>query len=63
MQATAKEIMSDKYSFIPPELLAVDALESFQNNPKKIGEMPVLNSAGEPLGILVLKDLLRSGIV
>lgn len=63
MQATARDIMSEKYSFIPPELLAVDALESFQNNPKKIGEMPVLNSAGEPLGILVLKDLLRSGIV
>lgn len=63
MSSTAREIMSEKYSFIPPELLAVDALESFQNNPKKIGEMPVLDADGRPLGMITLKDLLRSGIV
>ncbi|MBL8060300.1 MAG: KpsF/GutQ family sugar-phosphate isomerase [Chthonomonas sp.] len=63
MEATAVEIMSEKYSHIPPDLLAVDALESFQNNPKKIGEMPVLNSNQEPIGMIALKDLLRSGIV
>lgn len=63
MGAIASEIMSVKYTSIPPDLLAVDALESFQNNPKKIGEMPVLGPAGEPLGMIALKDLLRSGIV
>ena len=63
MKATAKELMSEKYSTIPPELLAVDALENFQNNPKKIGEMPVLNENQKPIGMLTLKDLLRSGIV
>ena len=63
MDAMAKEIMSIKFSTIAPELLAVDALENFQNNPKKIGEMPVLDPDGRPLGMLTLKDLLRSGIV
>ncbi|MCC6685551.1 MAG: KpsF/GutQ family sugar-phosphate isomerase [Fimbriimonadaceae bacterium] len=63
MGAIASEIMSVKYTSIPPDLLAVDALESFQNNPKKIGEMPVLGPGGEPLGMIALKDLLRSGIV
>lgn len=63
MEAIASEIMSVKYTSIPPDLLAVDALESFQNNPKKIGEMPVLGPTGEPLGMIALKDLLRSGIV
>lgn len=63
MSAVAKDIMSTKFSTIAPELLAVDALENFQNNPKKIGEMPVLNPNGAPIGMLTLKDLLRSGIV
>ncbi len=63
MVATAQELMSPNYSEIAPDLLAVDALENFQNNPKKIGEMPVLDLQKRPLGMLTLKDLLRSGIV
>jgi len=34
----------------------------FQNFPVKIGEMPVV-SDGKVVGLLMLKDLLRSGIV
>jgi arabinose-5-phosphate isomerase len=63
MVATAQELMSPKYSEIAPDLLAIDALENFQNNPKKIGEMPVLDVQKRPIGMLTLKDLLRSGIV
>jgi arabinose-5-phosphate isomerase len=47
---------------IEPDLLAIDALEVFQNFPVKIGEMPVV-SDGKVVGLLMLKDLLRSGIV
>lgn len=63
MVATAQDLMSPTYSEMSPDLLAVDALENFQNNPKKIGEMPVLDAQKRPLGMLTLKDLLRSGIV
>jgi arabinose-5-phosphate isomerase len=45
-----------------PDLLAFEALEIFQNHPKRIGEMPVLVQ-GHLAGVLALKDLLRSGIV
>jgi arabinose-5-phosphate isomerase len=34
----------------------------FQNFPAKIGELPVV-AAGTLRGLLVLKDLLRAGIV
>jgi len=46
---------------VGPELLAVEALEIFQNMEKKIGEIPVVED-GKVVGLLMLKDLLRSGI-
>jgi len=60
--AHAHDLMSQHVTTIGPELLAVDALEAFQNHPRKIGEMPVIED-GRVVGLLVLKDLLRSGIV
>lgn len=62
LEAPAREIMNPSPATISPELLAIEALETFQNYPIKIGEMPVL-SGGRLVGLLVLKDLLRSGIV
>lgn len=59
---TARELMSSGGPSCEPGMLAIDALEAFQNYPKKIGEMPVV-SGGQVVGLLVLKDLLRSGIV
>jgi arabinose-5-phosphate isomerase len=58
----ASELMSSGGPVLEPGLLAIDALEAFQNYPKKIGEMPVVEG-GVVVGLLVLKDLLRSGIV
>ncbi len=46
---------------ISPDLMAIDAFEIFQNYAVKIGEIPVI-SEGVVVGLLVLKDLLRSGI-
>lgn len=60
---TAASLKTSGVSTIEPELLAVEALEVFQNHPHPIGEMPVLGGDGRVLGILMLKDLLRSGIV
>jgi arabinose-5-phosphate isomerase len=60
---TAASLKTAGVSTIEPDLLAVEALEVFQNHPHPIGEMPVLGSEGQVLGILMLKDLLRSGIV
>ena len=47
---------------IEQSLLATEALEVFQNLERKIGEIPVVES-GAIVGLLTLKDLLRSGIV
>lgn len=59
----AADLMNAVGFTIQPELLAMDALETFQNLPKKIGEMPVVTADGRVVGLLVLKDLLRSGIL
>ncbi|MBS1712246.1 MAG: KpsF/GutQ family sugar-phosphate isomerase [Armatimonadetes bacterium] len=59
---SASDLMSSGGPTCEPGMLAIDALEAFQNYPKKIGEMPVVDS-GRVVGLLVLKDLLRSGIV
>lgn len=59
----AQEIMNRNVTTIPPGLLAVEALEAFQMNPRPVGEMPVVDADGRLLGLLMLKDLLRSGIV
>lgn len=62
LEATAGEMMTTQVSTIQPDLLAAEALEAFQNLPKKVGEMPVVNE-GRVVGMLMLKDLLRSGIL
>jgi arabinose-5-phosphate isomerase len=62
-QHTAEEIMTRNVTTIPPGLLAVEAVEAFQMNPRPLGEMPVVDGDGKLVGLLMLKDLLRSGIV
>lgn len=58
----AEEMVNRRPSVLESSLLAIDALEAFQNHPRRIGEMPVLND-GHLAGVVVLKDLLRAGIV
>lgn len=60
---TASALMNSRVTTIQADLLAAEALETFQNHPVKIGEMPVLDDERRVVGILMLKDLLRSGIV
>ncbi len=58
----ASSIMNATPYTIESGLLAIEALEVFQNLPKQIGEMPVIDGDCV-VGLLVLKDLLRSGIL
>jgi arabinose-5-phosphate isomerase len=58
----AESIMNRRPSTIEPELMATEALEVFQNWPKRGGELPVVEH-DRLIGLLQLKDLLRSGIV
>jgi len=62
LTGTASDMVNPGAATTVRDLLAVEALEAFQNHPKKIGEMPVV-ADGVLLGLLVLKDLLRAGIV
>ena len=62
LEAAAEEIMNRGASTISPDLLAVEALEIFQNWPTKLGDLPVVRD-GKVVGLLLLKDLLRIGIV
>lgn len=60
--AKAESIMAKGVYTLSSELLAVEALEFFQNLPKKVGEIPVVDD-GRVVGLIMLKDLLRTGIV
>jgi arabinose-5-phosphate isomerase len=58
----AVDVMTADPRTVAPDMLASEALELFRTLPKKIGEMPVLDEDGRPIGMLMLKDLVRAGL-
>ncbi len=64
-KAEAADVMTKNVTTMEPYWLAVDALEFFQNfyqtQPKKISEIPVVEN-GKVVGLLMLKDLMKSGL-
>lgn len=62
VHAPISEFMNRAPKTVEPDLMAVEALELFQNFAAPIGELPVVEG-GKVVGLLMLKDLLRSGIV
>lgn len=56
-----KEVMTKNPTVIEAEKLAAEALGILQG--KKIDEMPVVNKAGQPIGLLDVQDLLKAGLV
>ena len=62
VRAPVTDFMNRSPHSVEPGLLAFEALEVFQNFPTPIGEAPVVET-GRVVGLLMLKDLLRSGIV
>lgn len=59
----AQEIMTRSPRVCRPGDLATACLEMMQQTARGIGEMPVVDADGRPLGMLNLKDLLKAGIV
>ncbi len=63
----ACEVMNRNPGVLAPDMLATDArrwLAEFHPRPGSIvGEAPVVDAAGRPLGMLTLKDLDKAGIV
>jgi arabinose-5-phosphate isomerase len=59
----AGDIMGRNPLTIEGDLLAVEALSILEESPRRPGEAPVVDDEGKPVGLLMLKDLLRSGIV
>lgn len=57
----AAELMTPNPATIEAAALAVECLEAFENHPKKIGEMPVVEN-GKVVGLVMLKDLVRLGL-
>lgn len=64
---SADEVMNRRPGVVFPEMLAVEArqkLADFHPLPGSIvGEAPVVDAAGRPVGMLMLKDLDKAGIV
>lgn len=54
---TAKDIMTEKFTYIAEDQLAIDALEVMENRENKIAQLPVLNEDKELLGLIRLHDL------
>ncbi len=59
----AYTVMNRSPLTIAGNILAADALSILQESPKRPGEAPVIDAEGRPVGLLMIKDLLRSGIV
>jgi arabinose-5-phosphate isomerase len=56
-------IMNRSPLVIAGDPLAVEALSILEESPRRPGEAPVVDPEGRPVGLIMLKDLLRSGIV
>ncbi len=56
-----KEVMTKCPTVIEKEKLAAEALGILQS--KKIDELPVVDDAGKPIGLLDVQDLLKAGLV
>ena len=63
LQRAAAEIMNPEPMVIVGNPLAVEAFQHLEEHPRKIGEAPVVDSDGHPVGMIMLKDLIRAGIV
>ena len=61
LQRTAGEIMTANPKTASADQLAVEGLHLLESF--KIGEVPVLDEEGRPIGMLMMKDLFQAGIV
>ena len=59
---TAEEMMTRGPITAAPEMLAYDALKLMENRPSQISVLPVVDDAGNCVGLLRLHDIVRSGL-
>lgn len=62
MNQPATEIATPSPLTISPDALAIDGMRAFREFPADIAEIPVVDEAKKPIGMLMLRDLLRAGI-
>lgn len=58
----AEDVMTAKPTVLRGNPLAAEALEVFRALSAKVGELPVVDDAEHPVGMLMLKDLIRVGL-
>jgi arabinose-5-phosphate isomerase len=56
------ELMTRSPTVASPELLAYEALRLMEDRPSQISVLPVVNEAGNALGLIRLHDIVRSGL-
>jgi arabinose-5-phosphate isomerase len=61
-ELTAKQMMTAKPITALPDALAYDALQLMENRPSQISVLPVIDDAGNSIGLLRLHDIVRSGL-
>ncbi len=67
LSSPVSQVMNAHPGTLSPDLLAVDGLrllDKFHPQPgSRAGEAPVVDTGGRPVGMLMLKDLVKAGIV
>lgn len=63
LEKQAASIMVRNPLVIEGDPLAVEALTLLEESPRRPGDAPVVDEEARPVGLVTLKDLLRSGIV
>ncbi len=63
LDTPASQWMNTQPIVISGDVLATEALAQLEESDRRPGEAPVLDEDGRPVGCIMLKDLLRSGIV
>jgi arabinose-5-phosphate isomerase len=61
LRKRACEIMTKDPCTVSPDRLAAEGVSILET--RKIGELPVLDAEGHPVGVLMMKDLFKAGIV
>ena len=63
LKSPVRDAMTPNPRTTTAERLAVEALDRFEHESVKIGDLAVTDADGKPIGLLTLKDLIRAGIV
>ncbi len=62
LKSRASDAMNRAPMTVDSERLAAEGLGMMDNGERQIGEIPVVDEHGHPIGVLMLKDLLKAGI-